>query len=179
MTTRILFALALLLWAIPAVGEEEAAAPPSPCGQPEASQFDFWLGTWDVEANGQVVGRNVIEKAHGGCTLTENYHATGGAFEGQSFNYFDPGDASWHQVWVDNAGTRLHLKGGYADRKMVMSGERVTPKGPVTDRISWTDNPDGTVRQLWELSPDGGETWQVLFDGLYRQAAAGSQGEGE
>ena len=92
---------------------------------------------------------------------------------------FDPGDASWHQVWVDNVGTRLHLKGGYADRKMVMSGERVTPKGPVTDRISWTDNPDGTVRQFWELSTDGGETWQVLFDGLYRQAAAGSQGDGE
>lgn len=22
----------------------------------------------------------------------------------------------------------------------------------------------------WELSPDGGETWQVLFDGLYRHA---------
>lgn len=169
----------VLLLAGPASTQDQVASPPSPCAQPEASQFDFWLGVWDVEAKGKVVGRNVIEKIHGGCTLLEKYHATGGAFEGKSFNYFDPGDASWHQVWVDNGGTRLHLTGGFADGKMMMSGDRVTPKGKVTDRISWTDHPDGTVRQLWELSTDAGATWQVLFDGLYRQASTDAEGVDE
>ena len=30
-------------------------------------------------------------------------------------------------------------------------------------------HPDGTVRQLWESSADGGSTWQAVFDGLYRK----------
>jgi len=31
---------------------------------------------------------------------------------------------------------------------------------------------DGTVRQLWEQSVDGGKTWSVAFDGLYTRKAA-------
>ena len=182
MNLRYIIPMMLLILSAPAMaqdGEPTPAAPPTPCGQPESSQFDFWLGEWDVEAKGKVVGYNNISKLHGGCTLLEEYNATGGAFEGTSFNYFDPSDESWHQVWVDNGGTRLHLTGGFADGKMMMSGNRVTPKGEVTDRISWTDNPDGTVRQLWELSTDEGATWQVLFDGLYRHPGDKTGGAGE
>ena len=40
------------------------------------------------------------------------------------------------------------------------------------DRITWTPNGDGTVRQLWESSTDGGATWSVAFDGTYRHAPA-------
>ena len=80
---------------------------------------------------------------------------------------------------MDNGGTRLHLSGGYADGKMVMSGKRTAQGAAVVDRISWTDNPDGTVRQLWELSKDDGATWQTLFDGLYRHPGEASGGEGE
>ena len=31
----------------------------------------------------------------------------------------------------------------------------------------WQPLPDGRVRQLWESSKDGGETWTVAFDGYY------------
>jgi hypothetical protein len=43
--------LILMLAAFPAVAQQ-----PSPCGQPEADQFDFWIGTWDVEAKGPYEG---------------------------------------------------------------------------------------------------------------------------
>ncbi len=59
---------------------------------------------------------------------------------------------------------------------MVMSGERPARDGSgmVRHRISWTPGEDGSVRQLWEASKDGGATWNVLFDGLYvRKAASG------
>lgn len=179
LTIKSLLLAAFLLAAVPAVADETAenTAPPPPCGQSEASHFDFWLGEWDVETNGKVVGRNRITKIHGGCTVLEQYHALGGSFEGRSFNYYDLADSNWHQVWVDNSGTRLHLTGGFAAGQMVMSGERTVHEGTVIDRISWTDNADGTVRQLWELSGDDGTTWQVLFDGLYCPAEDGNQGE--
>jgi len=149
---------------------EAAEKAPSPCDQPEVTQFDFWVGEWYVFSNDKLVGRNEIQRIQGGCTLIEKYTAAGGKFAGRSFNYFEPEDGRWHQVWVDDSGTRLHLTGGFADGKMVMSGDRLKKGETVTDRISWTDNPDGTVRQLWEFSEDGGDTWQVFFDGQYRPA---------
>lgn len=153
-----------LLLGVAAAADESS----SPCDQPEADQFDFWVGEWYVFADEKLVGRNEISRVHGGCTLVEEYTAAGGKFAGRSFNYFEPEDGVWHQVWVDDSGTRLHLTGGYADGKMMMSGERKKNGATITDRISWTDNADGTVRQLWELSEDGGKAWQVLFDGQYR-----------
>ena len=35
--------------------------------------------------------------------------------------------------------------------------------------LSFTKNTDGTVRQFWRSSNDGGATWTVAFDGLYRK----------
>ena len=37
------------------------------------------------------------------------------------------------------------------------------------DRISWTPNPDGSMRQPWEFSIDGGQTWRNNCDGTYRR----------
>jgi hypothetical protein len=169
--TSLALAALLMMGAVAFAQDSDPKPALPPCSQPESSQFDFWLGEWEVRAKDKVVGHNQITPIQGGCTLLEEYAAVGGVFEGRSFNYFDPTDGHWHQVWVDNNGIRLHLKGGYADGRMVMSGDRLFKGAPVTDRISWTDNPDGTVRQLWELSSDDGQTWQVLFDGLYRHPA--------
>ncbi|MEN8008422.1 MAG: hypothetical protein ABFS42_15540, partial [Candidatus Krumholzibacteriota bacterium] len=170
-TVFIYLALVIILpAAVPAAAEV--------CGQPEADQFDFWVGEWYVFAQDKLVGRNTISRVHKGCTLVEEYTAAGGKYAGRSFNYFEPEDGLWHQIWVDDAGTRLHLTGGYADGKMVLSGDRLMKSETVTDRISWTDNPDGTVRQLWEHSKDGGESWQVLFDGEYRRVGEKVSGGG-
>ena len=158
---------------------EAAEKSSSPCDQPEVTQFDFWVGEWYVFSNDKLVGRNEIKRILGGCTLIEKYTAAGGKFAGRSFSYFEPEDGRWHQVWVDDSGTRMHLTGGYADGRMVMSGDRLKNGETVTDRISWTDNSDGTVRQLWELSEDGGKSWQALFDGQYRPVQDKASGGGK
>ena len=139
----------------------------SPCSAPEARQFDFWVGSWTVHANDKVAGHNNITSIHNGCTVFEQYRAENSPYEGKSFNYYDSGDGKWHQIWVDSGGLRLHLTGTFADGKMVLSGERQSDGATVIDRISWFDNDDGTVRQLWEASRDGGKTWNTLFDGRY------------
>ena len=41
----------------------------------------------------------------------------------------------------------------------------------VRHRISWTPNPDGSVRQHWETSTDGA-AWTTAFDGRYLRAEA-------
>jgi hypothetical protein len=117
-----------------------------------------------------VAGHNRISRIHGDCTVLEEYEAAASGYEGKSFNYYDPTDGLWHQAWVDNSGLRLNLTGKFDDGHMQLSGNRVNPQGEsVVDRITWTPNEDGSVRQLWEVSKDDGETWQALFDGLYKR----------
>lgn len=152
--------------AAPVVGQDQAAAP---CSTPQARQFDFWLGTWEVTAKDKVAGHNTITSILGGCVLLEEYTAAASAYSGKSFNYYDDADGKWHQVWVDTGGLRLHLSGGYADGKMSMSGERRQGDETIVDRITWHNNDDGTVRQVWDVSKDGGATWKTVFDGLYRK----------
>ena len=134
----------------------------------KSSQFDFWIGEWEVTANGKVAGKNSIQPILGGCVLQETWTgASGGA--GTSFNYYNPSTKKWHQFWVWKNGTTLPLlTGEYENGKMVLSGQYTNAAGKkVHTRITWYDNEDGTVRQHWENSLDEGKSWSTNFDGLY------------
>jgi len=142
--------------------------PKAACSDPTMHQFDFWIGRWQVTANGKPAGTNFIERILDGCALLENWTgAKGGA--GKSLNYYDQSDGLWHQTWVDRAGGALNLAGKFADGAMRLEGERLATKQlPATrHRITWTPLPAGNVRQLWESSPSGKDEWTVQFDGLY------------
>lgn len=146
------------------------------CRAPEHRQFDFWLGRWEVRnADGDVVGHNEIRRIAGGCGLLESWRGTGGGV-GTSVNAYDADLGRWTQRWV-GAGATLWLEGaleeGPEGRRMVLQGTRPrsTPRGQVLDRITWTPLSDGRVRQVWETSSDGGETWGEIFVGLYGRLA--------
>lgn len=169
---RFLLSTCLLIPTL-ALGQDapaDGASPPAPCSSAEHRQFDFWVGEWDVTANGQPAGHNRIEAIHGGCALAEHWTSAAGGFAGSSLNIYDAAKGHWHQTWVDTGGTRLDLNGGFSDGVMVLSGQRTGADGkPFTDRITWTPNADGSVRQHWEVSNDGA-SWTTVFDGLYRRA---------
>ena len=140
------------------------APPPPACQTAEYRQFDFWLGEWEVFLpNGKKAGDSRIESIAAGCALLENWSGNGG-FSGKSVNMYDRSDQRWHQSWVDSSGSRLDLAGALADKRMVLSS--AAKAGPV-QRIAWSVNDDGSVRQLWESSSDEGKTWTVQFDGKY------------
>ncbi len=164
--------LGLILLAPSGAAAQSTAPPatPPPCQSPEHRQFDFWIGEWDVIGrNGQVVGRNSITSTMNGCVLHESFNS-GPAYHGQSFNIYDARRRVWHQSWVDNGGVLLTIEGGIEEGRMVLRGETAGPGGATrTNRITWTPNQDGTVRQHWEVSADGGTSWTTSFDGLYRR----------
>lgn len=148
-----------------------AGATAAPCDAPEFRQFDFWLGEWQVtKSDGTLAGTNSIRREYGGCVLHERYQTPKG-YTGESLNTYDPGRKRWHQTWVDNTGTLLLLDGGLQGSDMVLEGSTTDDKGAVTrHRITWTPNPDGTVRQHWQTA-DASGAWATAFDGLYRRAA--------
>jgi hypothetical protein len=162
--------LAILLGiAGPAVGQTQAA-----CEGDGYRAFDFWLGEWTVSnPAGQPVGSNSITSVADGCAVLESWAGAGGV-HGTSLNWHDQRTGGWTQLWVGGDGVILRLEGGLdGEGSMVLSGERTAADGRVVrERVRWTPLQGGRVRQHWETSTDGGDTWQTSFDGIYTKASS-------
>lgn len=142
--------------------------PPLP---PESRQFDFWVGEWNVTTpDGKPAGQSRIELLPGRAGLLENWMGAGG-FDGKSLNAYNGAKKQWQQFWVGGGGGILELAGGLVDGSMVLTGEHDVRGRHLIEKITWTPNADGSVRQHWEQSADGGKTWTTAFDGLYRRKA--------
>lgn len=89
---------------------------------------------------------------------------------GQSFNIWDRVRKQWHQTWVADNGNLLLLDGSFQNGVMQLSGESGGPGSRTLNRITWSPSADGGVRQLWEMSNDGGKTWKTAFDGRYHRS---------
>lgn len=146
-------------------GLSEARAQQAPdCEAEEHGQFDYWAGSWDVfNPEGEKIGENTITPILKGCALREEWQSAR-EHAGTSINFYDRDDDRWRQTWIANNGNALYLAGGLEDGVMVMQSVEDAPR---QDRISWIPEDDGSVRQVWEISRDGGETWQVGFEGRY------------
>ena len=138
------------------------------------SEFDFWVGAWDVHvAGGGFAGSNVIEKSQHGCVLTENWNSASGG-TGMSVNYVDKITGEWVQIWNDASGGQINIRGGMTGDGMLLSGTIHTVADGTTKpfRGLWTPLPDGRVRQFFEQSSDDGETWTPWFEGFYTRSPA-------
>ncbi|MEM1318690.1 MAG: hypothetical protein AAGG75_00470 [Bacteroidota bacterium] len=164
---RFIFTMALLLVSLPFVAAQNTA----PCSSAAHQQFDFWVGDWEVY-NTQadtVVGYNKIKRILNSCVIEENWTGKSGSV-GKSFNTYNPQDSTWNQIWVDNVGSRFEFSGRYHDQIMDLAGEVDSPQGKVLFTLKFhNQQSEGTVRQVWKMSRDGGKNWQLLFDGTYKK----------
>ncbi len=141
-----------------------------PCLSDSAfQQFDFWIGDWDVHTpDGQYAGANTIARAESGCVLTEHWTGAGGS-TGSSISFLDKSSGDWVQVWNSENGTQISIQGGLTDDGMALDG-RIHYVGNGKNALIrglWTPLGDGRVRQYFEQSNDGGETWAPWFEGFY------------
>jgi hypothetical protein len=170
------FAVVLLL-ATAASGEGALAqsSTTSPCASAEHRQFDFWVGEWDVYPTGKdvAVAASRIEKLYGDCVIRENWMPRQGSLGG-SLNMYDARAGVWRQTWADSSGSWVEFSGGLVGEAMVLTGlwrgGSADGKDNLT-RMTYTRNPDGSVRQLGEASTDQGKSWAPSFDFTYRPSA--------
>ncbi|MFD2824178.1 hypothetical protein ACFS5M_10905 [Lacinutrix iliipiscaria] len=145
---------------------------PCNCCTEKHAEFDFWIGTWTVtNPDGSAAGKNVIDKIQNRCILRENWTSAKGNYTGTSNNFYNYKTKQWEQIWIDNQGQSLHLKGNRKGNQMILQSDPETSKEGkkvVFQRVTWTLNDDGSVRQLWETVTNNKEV-SVAFDGLYKK----------
>jgi len=142
-----------------------------PCCSSEYSQFDYWVGEWDVfDTTGTKVGSNIITKLEDGCLLKEQWTSTG-KHTGTSYNFYNRTDKSWNQIWVDNQGTVLDLKGELINGAMTLKSSLVKNKDGenIYHRIAWHQQKDGSVMQVWGVVHEDGKVLSNLFKGQYKK----------
>ncbi|MGB9429450.1 MAG: hypothetical protein WCC11_06175 [Gammaproteobacteria bacterium] len=146
------------------------AAPSPACSAPVYHRLDFWLGDWDTyEANGQgpSEARNHVTSILGGCVILERYQGTNGEL-GESFTIYDASRKVWHQTWVTNRGQLLVLEGRFKGYELTLQGvETLAGSERELIRGIWKPQLDG-VREMAYISKDGGKTWAVDFDILFK-----------
>ena len=139
----------------------------NPCVYNSAhKKLDFWLGEWDVYTGGTKTADSYITKSKGGCTLHEDYRTASG-FYGSSYNYLDPQDSLYKQIWIDkfNNITRFHEVDA-APGRLVM--QAVGANGNLVRMTYQLDEKEETVTQTMEGSADEGKNWNVTFVGVYQ-----------
>ena len=129
-------------------------------------KLDFWLGEWDVYTGGTKTADSYITKSKGGCTLHEDYRTATGFF-GSSYNYLDPQDSLYKQIWIDkfNNITRFHEVES-APGRLVM--QAVGANNNLVRMTYQLDEKEETVTQTMEGSSDEGKNWNVTFVGVYK-----------
>ena len=156
-----------------AIGPTQAARG---CNTPAYRQFDFWIGSWQVAANGNPPrSASFITSDLDGCAIIENWRSPGSS--ARSLSSYDASDGQWHQHYVENYGFfPLRIDGGLQGGSMVMQGSYPDPTGQprvFTDRYTWSALGPDDVRQTLEKSLDGGQTFgPVSFDGRYHRSSA-------
>ena len=137
-----------------------------PCSSPEATQFDFWVGEWELawsDKNGNnQTGTNSITKILNGCVIEENFK--GGSFIGRSLTVYNPNKKVWQQTWVDNSGGYLEFSGGFVDDQIILSREfRTKDNKKVKQRMIFYNITKNKIDWNWEKSLDDVKTWQLAW----------------
>lgn len=130
--------------------------------------FDFWEGKWSATwQEGEKLGRgtNELTWIMGGKVLQENFQILEGqskGFIGGSISVFQPQTNTWKQAWADNQGGYFDFTGAFdGDKRIFKTQPREVNGQTIVLRMVFCDISNDSFTWDWELSNDGGSTWNL------------------
>lgn len=140
----------------------------APCQAAEYRQYDAWLGEWDVASPTLgPIGQNRITAAADGCGLIEEWTGRDGS-RGIGLMAYSAREGKWQQFWTDTRGKVSRSSGAEEQGRLVLEAEAAPAQGN-RQRVVLQSLTDKTLRQTQEGSDDGGRTWVVQFEAIYRR----------
>jgi hypothetical protein len=142
-----------------------------------ANYFDFWVGEWTAswdEGNGiELLGTNTITKNLDNKIITEQFRIKKGknaGFKGTSISVFQPQTNTWKQAWADNQAGYYDFTGAFeGDKRMFQTASTSTNGDVIMQRMVFYDITRLSMTWDWELSKDGGESWQLSWRIFYKK----------
>lgn len=122
------------------------------------SDFDFWIGEWDVRWDGGS-GVNVITRELGGTAILERFSSSD--LNGMSVSVHTAD--GWRQTWVDENRTYLDFRGGMNGDSMELYHDPF--------RMRFTEIRDDSLVWRWERLTDGAWELKWLIEYARRQAS--------
>ncbi len=160
-----LFILIILLMSTPVFSQNA-----TPCSAPEAAQFDFWLGDWNLTYNDTSHATNSITKPFGNCVIQEHFNDPANKYTGSSWSVYNPQLKKWQQTWVDNAGAYLDFTGEFKDGKMQLNRTGLNPAGKkIMQRMIFYNITKDQFDWNWESSMDEGANWVLNWKIHYQR----------
>jgi len=149
--------------------QAEAVAPapaPAPVAAPKAKQldlakvaperqFDFWIGDWELYIDGNAVGEWSVQPELDGKVIRQTGPAS------MTVVVFEPNTQKWHMTWMSNQGHHDVLTGTLQGDKIVMMQPVVREQEGAIGRWTMHDITANSFATDWELSMDGGKTWNM------------------
>lgn len=129
------------------------------------TQFDFWLGAWDVTWGADGKATNLVLRIMDDKVIQENFSSAD--LNGMSVSVYDAERNLWCQTWVDNNGTYLDFTGRFEDGKMILIRDAVVRDEACKQRMVWYNIETSQFDWNWERSDDGGAAWRVLWQIKY------------
>ncbi len=158
----------LLMGVLPDMGSAQSNTPP--CSSPEASQFDFWVGGWELTWNDTSKGFNSISKAFDGCVIREQFSDSANGYFGGSLSVYNQKKKVWEQTWVDNAGNFMIFEGRLENGQMILGRSVLDTAGnSIQQRMVFLNISSDSLDWRWESSADGGTTWKENWFIHYRR----------
>jgi hypothetical protein len=127
--------------------------------------FDFWLGDWVVTYPGAASNSaSKVALSLDQCLFVETW-GDGKGHSGESVFAYSTDDQTWHGLFADNRG-RVHV---FVEGQVTAGGAEFFGPGrgekgePVLNRVKMSRVSADKLKQTWEKSADGGNTWTVEF----------------
>lgn len=142
-----------------------------PCSSPAASQFDFWVGEWDLTYGDTMHATNKIEHDFDGCVIHENFFDPAQQYRGESWSMYDPQSKMWRQTWVDNQGSYFALTGKFEKNEMLLftAPHELKKGGNGYNKMRFYNITSNEFDWNWEQTTDEGKTWKVIWSIHYKR----------
>lgn len=146
-----------------------------PCESAALHEFDFWLGEWQVfdKETGKLIAYDRIEKDFGNCVVLQRWTSLDDTFRAEStpsrmrgMSLSGHNGNEWVQIWADNMGGTVVLRGGLDQGAMVLESKE-TSYG-FYYRYTYAPQSDGSVHAFGSTAPEGTDEWTKDWDLVYK-----------
>lgn len=133
----------------------------------DSTLFDFWVGEWEASwknSDGTIAyGKNSITKILDDKVILENFTDEKG-YKGTSISVYNKQKKTWHQGYADNQGIYYNFIGEVSgDKRIFRTPTKEVDGKLMTQRMVFYDITGKSMTWDWELSKDGGKTWELQW----------------